>query len=80
MKRYFFHLYECGTQVVDEEGVELPDHASVHDRAMRAAREIMASELMNGQLCLSCRIEVLDEEQRPVLILPFKEAVAITGA
>jgi hypothetical protein len=79
MSRYFFNLYECGTLVADDEGREVADLRQLHDIAMREARQIMAAEVVEGKLCLSCRIEVVDEDQRPVLLLPFKEAIALTG-
>ena len=79
MNRYFFHIHECGELFTDLEGIELPDRSAVYREAVAGARGIMAGEVARGQLCLSCRIEVVDEEQRPVLTLPFKEALAVTG-
>lgn len=79
MNRYFFHIHECGKLFIDDEGLELPDGDSVYTQAVAGARGIMAGEVSRGQLCLSCRIEVVDEQQRPVLTLPFKEALAVTG-
>jgi len=80
MPRYFFNLYECGTLLHDEEGREVDDPGQLHALAMKEARQLMSDEVARGELCLSCRIEVLDADQRPVLILPFKEALKITGA
>ena len=79
MARYFFNFYECGKLFPADESVELPDMAAVHDLALAAARDLMAAEIRKGELCLSCRIEVLDKDQRPVLLLPFKEAVTLSG-
>jgi hypothetical protein len=79
MARYFFNLFECGTLVADDEGREAADLRQLHDMALREARQIMAAEVVEGKLCLSCRIEVVDEDRRPVLMLPFKEAIAVTG-
>jgi hypothetical protein len=39
----------------------------------------MAAEVQAGRLCLSCRIEVTDEDQALIVGVPFKEALAITG-
>jgi hypothetical protein len=39
----------------------------------------MAAEITEGKLCLSCRIDVLDEDGRPVIVVPFREAVTVTG-
>lgn len=80
MARYFFHLHECGTFIFDEEGQELPTRFSLREVAVREARSVMASEVQAGRLCLSCRIEVLDEDQKLMLVLPFAEALEVTGS
>lgn len=80
MERYFFDLSECGTVCVDEEGVELAGLAEAHDRAVLAARDVMCGEIFSGRLCLSCSIDVRDAEGRAVLVLPFSEAVIVTGS
>jgi hypothetical protein len=77
--RFFFNLHECGPPVHDEEGRELPDAAAARDHALKDARSVMASEVQAGRLCLSCRIDVVDESQRPILSVSFKEAVEVTG-
>ena len=77
MPRFFFHLHECGTVCLDEEGRELPDIQAAHNEAIVAARAVMCAEVSNGKLCLSCRIEIEDSNRRPVLQVPFTEAVEI---
>ena len=79
MARYFFDLHECGTVATDEEGVERDGMAAVRTAALQAAREVMCAEVAEGQLCLSCNIEVRDETGATVLTLPFKEAVVVSG-
>jgi hypothetical protein len=74
-----FHLHECGAVVSDEEGQELPTHANLREAAIKEARSIMSSEVLAGRLCLSCRIEVADEDQKPLLVVPLTEAVKVTG-
>jgi hypothetical protein len=61
MPRYFFHLYECGTMIPEDEGRELSGPGSIRDIALREARDVMAGEVKAGSLCLSCRIEVMDD-------------------
>lgn len=77
--RYFFHLHECGTLISDEEGQELVDRAAIREQAIKEARHVMAAEVQEGRLCLGCCIHVLDENERPVLTLPFKDALEVTG-
>jgi hypothetical protein len=77
--RYFFHLHECGVFIPDEEGQELDDAEAARRQAVLEARHVMAAEVQTGKLCLSCRIEVVDETQRPVLAMPFKAALELSG-
>jgi hypothetical protein len=79
MQRLFFHLHECGTVTVDEEGVEVESLAEARVRAFRAARSIMSAEVAQGQLCLSCHINVEDDQGTILLTLPFREALQVTG-
>jgi antirestriction protein ArdC len=79
MARYFFNLHECGTVSDDPEGMERADLDHVRQEALRAAREVMCAEVNEGRLCLSCHIEVKDEDGAVVLLLPFAEALTITG-
>ena len=79
MARYHLHLHECGTITTDEEGLDRPDMESARHEALVAAREVMCGELMNGKLCLDCHIEVQDEAGRVVHVLPFTQAVEVTG-
>jgi hypothetical protein len=79
MPRYRFDLHECGSVVADEEGRELPDIAAARVRATMEAREIMAAEVKQGRLCLSCHIEIMDEAGRPASKILFREALYISG-
>ena len=79
MERYFFDLSECGTTLLDEEGVVLDDLDAAHDQAVLAARDVMCGEVRFGRLCLGCSIDVRDAGGRQVLVLPFRDAVAVTG-
>jgi hypothetical protein len=79
MERLFFHLHECGTVTRDEEGRDAVSAPVMRDMAIEAAREVMCSEVKEGRLCLSCHIEVMNEHGTVYLLLPFEEAIAITG-
>ena len=78
MPRFFFNVFD-ETAKIDEVGVELPDLAAAHEAAIEEARAILADEARNGRIDLSHRIEVEDEQRRPVLLLPFSAAVEIDG-
>lgn len=79
MARYFFHLHECGTVTVDEEGTLLADAEVARAKAIEHARAIMSAEVRDGRLCLGCCIEVLDESGSRVADVPFREAIALSG-
>lgn len=79
MARYFFDLHECGNVTKDDEGVERSDTASIHEEALKGAREVMCTELAQGRLCLACHIAVRNAAGETVMTVPFKDAVTITG-
>lgn len=80
MTRYFFHLHECGKLTVDEEGSKLPDLAAAQHHAKTAARAIMCSEVVAGDLCLSCHIEIENRDSGERTEVRFRDVVHITGA
>lgn len=80
MARYYFNMYECGTQLVpDEDGIEVSGPEAIREQAVREARGVMAAEIMEGNLCLGCRIDVYNENRQLVLTLPFRDAVKLSG-
>jgi hypothetical protein len=80
MALYLFHLHECGTILHDAEGREAADLEAARGLAVETAREIMCDEIRHGRLCLSCKIEIMSEEGKPLLDVPFREAIEISGA
>ena len=79
MRRYFFHLHECGTVTQDLEGQEFESIEAARVAALQTARGIMAGEIEAGRLCLLCHIHIHDAEGTLLLKVPFKEAVIVTG-
>jgi hypothetical protein len=78
MPRFFFHLYD-DVIAQDEEGLDLPDVAAAREQALFSARALVAEQALLGSIKLRHRIEVEDENGRPVLVLPFRAAVEIEG-
>ncbi len=76
MPRYFFNLYH-DVVAVDEEGTELPYLDAVRLVALRSARDLLSEDVKQGRIKVSHRIEVQDEDHRPVFTLPFSAAVQI---
>jgi hypothetical protein len=79
MTRFYFDLHECGETLVDEEGIDCTDLAGARNCALRAARDVMAGEIHDGRLCLSCHIEVRDDRGVAVATVMFRDAVAVSG-
>ncbi len=75
MPRYFLHVREAGDLVEDPDGTEFPDEAAVRKEAVEAAREIMAEHIRKGLDVSGWSFEVVDEDGRPVMSVPFSEAV-----
>jgi hypothetical protein len=76
MARYYFHVYD-DIDVLDEEGCELPGDEIAREKAIVAARELIAEEARRGRINLSHCIVVTDDSQRAVITLPFREVVRI---
>ena len=76
MPRFFFHVYD-DMVVHDDEGIQLPDVEAARAAALSGARALICEEVMKGRLCLDHRVEVEDEAGERVLVLPFREVIAI---
>lgn len=79
MPRYYFHMRAGGDYLRDEEGAELPDRPAAYATALKGARAIMGADLLDGRIDLSNTIEVDDARGGSVLVLAFRDAVAIEG-
>lgn len=75
MPRYYFHTRGGPDEAEDFEGLELDGEAEVYAEALRGARSLIASAVLEGRLSLAERIEVEDEAGKPILRLPFADAV-----
>ena len=79
MARYFLHLYDRGSRIIDKEGVELPDMVAARAKSLHAARAIMASDVQDGRLDLDGRIDVHNVDQESVMRTPFGAAAKLSG-
>ena len=77
VSRYFFRVRDSSGFVEEEDpkGTECPDEASLKAEAVESARDVMAEYIRQGLDVSSWSYEVVDEHDRPVLTLPFSEAV-----
>jgi hypothetical protein len=74
--KFYFHVHD-DLATFDEDGVELPDFEAVRRVAIKGARELACEQLRRGKVTLGHRIEVTDEDQRPVLTVSFGQAFEI---
>jgi hypothetical protein len=79
MPRYYMHMSDGSGFVEDEEGRVLADHEAARAEAIRAARDVMAGELLRGVLDLSSFIEVEDESRSLLFTIHFADAVVVSG-
>ena len=75
--RFYFHLHN-DMDVVDEEGVELPDLEAARSHAVRQARVTFAETARDaGHVVLHHRIDVEDEQGTVLATVKFGEAVKV---
>jgi hypothetical protein len=77
MPRYFFDLHD-DMDVIDNEGVELPDLMAAKAHALGEARTmIQASVAETGRIDLRHRIDIRNENRAVVHVIRFEDAVKI---
>jgi hypothetical protein len=71
---YYFNVRGPGLEVPDTAGRLCDDPAAARREAELMAADLVGTALAAGELPLDAVIEVDDEEQRPVLALPLRQA------
>ncbi|MCC2979531.1 DUF6894 family protein [Sphingomonas sp. IC4-52] len=79
MARYFFHLRDHDSTLLDEEGVELADLAVVRQKALDAARDTLSHDIRAGFIDLRFRIDVATEDGAVVHSLALEDAFVVRG-
>ncbi len=74
MPRYFFNVHGDTFAAPDLLGRELPDDESAKREAQRVAADVATYELSGAPFPDTAWIEVLNEDQRPVVLLPVETA------
>lgn len=77
MPQYFFHLRDGTDVLLDQEGQQLADHASIVFAALREARSIIGADALDGTIKLAQHIDVEDESGKIVHQIQFEDAVLI---
>lgn len=77
MPRWYFHFEQAGERLIDSEGLEIADRASLRGRALAIARALIAEDALGGVLYLDTRLCVVDEHGETMLEVSFADAVAL---
>lgn len=77
MPTYFFNQRFDRSVGIDAAGIDLPDLKAVRRHAIEMAREIMADEVLVGEVVLDRSIEVVDAAGKIVLVLPFADVAEL---
>jgi hypothetical protein len=78
MALYFFHLRDHVDELLDPEGLDLPDLEAVKKTVLRGARDTIAHDIKSdGVLDLRYRIDAENEDGEIVHTLAFKDAFRI---
>ncbi len=73
MPRFYFHFEDGNCRRRDADGMILPDAEAAWYQAVRSARDLFGEDLLRGDVHPGLRVEIEDEEGRPVLDLPIEE-------
>jgi len=74
MSRFFFHLRGQGLSVRDETGTECRDADEARSFAIQVAEDLQRADPGTYPLC--ARLDVEDEDARPVFLVPLRASVS----
>lgn len=75
MPLYFFHVRGGHSPAEADEGWEFDVQSEAIESARAAARSLIASDVLDGILDLSARIEIEDGDGNPIVTVPFATVV-----
>jgi hypothetical protein len=77
MPRFYFHLQDAAGRRADREGIALPDAEAAWYQAVRSARDMICEDLRHGGFISGRRVDIEDDQGRPVWALPFEEVAGL---
>lgn len=77
MSRYYLHVRDGSSELLDPDGAEFADLAALRKAVTASARELMCVGIRNGVLDLRFRIDAEDEQGAALFSLPFSRAATI---
>ena len=78
MALYFFHLCDGRDTLIDPDGREVGDAATIGDIAIKEARAMISHDALGGKISLDQFIEVRDEDGKLVHKMGFRDAVSVS--
>jgi hypothetical protein len=77
MSRYYLHLRDGSSELLDAEGAEFADMAALKTVVTASARELMCEGIRDGVLDLRLRIDAENDRGAVLYTLPFSQAALI---
>lgn len=77
MPRFYFNLCNGAEYTEDAEGTELADYTAAHRRAIDSLRDVMAGDLLMGDLNTASFIEIEDEQHELIETVSFTKVVSL---
>lgn len=77
MPHFFLHIHNSTGFVEDEEGQELTGLDEARTKALEGIRSVLAEEVLHGAMDLRGRIDIVDDTGNSLVVMPFREAVAV---
>jgi len=75
---YYFHLCDGRDTLIDPDGREVGDAATLGDIAIKEARAMISQDALSGKIFLNQFIEVRDEDGKLIHKMGFRDAVSVT--
>lgn len=76
MPAFHFNIVVGTTVLVDDEGTELPNLATAHDEAVKDARSLMSSAILDGLDISGRHINICNEIGETLLVVEFADTIA----
>jgi len=75
---YFFHLCDGHDTLIDPDGREVVDVATLSDIAIKEARAMISQDALGGKISLDQFIEVRDQAGKLIHQTAFRDAVSVS--
>ena len=77
MASFYFERPERGPTFEDHAGIEPMDLDAARQEAVRFAKAVVGARVRKGELCIGCRIDVINVAGTIVATVPVTETVKI---